>query len=39
MSEKVDWDSYRKKIDENMDLFAKEMMSEPERGWTARSRY
>ena len=22
-----------------MDLFAKEMMSEPESGWTARSRY
>ena len=22
-----------------MDLFAKDMMSEPKRGWTARSRY
>ena len=36
---KVDWDRYRERVEETMDSFAKDMVSEPESGWTAEGRY
>jgi len=39
VSGKVDWEGYRRKVDEKMDLFANDMVSEPESGWTAKGRY
>ena len=36
---KVNWEGYREKVEEKMDLFAKDMMSNPGSGWTAKGRY
>lgn len=36
---KVDWDKYRRSIEDRMDSFAVDMMSTPASGWTARGRY
>ena len=36
---KVDWERYRLKVEEKMDLFAKDMTSDTSSGWTARGRY
>lgn len=36
---KVDWERYRLKVEEKMDMFAKDMISDISGGWTARGRY
>ena len=38
-SGKVNWEGYREKVEEKMDLFAKDMVSNPGSGWTAKGRY
>ena len=35
-SGKVNWEGHREKVEENMDLFAKDMTSNPGSGWTAK---
>ena len=38
-SGKVDWERYQQKVEEKMDLFAKDMECEQKSGWTAKGRY
>ena len=35
----MNWEGYREKVEEKMDLFAKDMVSNLGSGWTAKGRY